>query len=70
VWYPLIPAPESLHQDLNIRPSELSAIYLGCRANPIFSKEIIALTNATFPKTRIYRMQKSKTSYAWDHEEI
>jgi len=70
VWYPLIPATESLHQDLNIRPSELSAIYLGCRANPIFSKEIIALTNATFPKTRIYRMQKSKTSYALDHEEI
>ena len=70
IWYPLTPAPDSLYQDLKIRPSELSAIYLGCRANPIFSKEIIALTHATFPDTRIYRMQKSKTSYALDHEEI
>jgi len=70
VWYPLIPPPNSLYQDSKIRPSELAAIYLGCKADPAFSDEIISRTRVSFPSTRIYRMRKSKTEYTLDYEEI
>jgi len=70
VWYPLIPAPDTLHEDLSIRPSEFSAIYIGCRAEPVFVDEVVSLACSLFPHVRIYRARKSETVYALEYTEI
>lgn len=70
VWYPLASAPNSLFEDSKIRPSELAAIYLGCKADLTFSSEIIKRIQSSFPDTKIYRMRKSKSNYALEFDEI
>lgn len=70
VWYPLIPAPSTLCEDLPIRPSEFSAIYIGCRAEPAFTDEVVSVTRSVFSHVRIYRARKSQTAYALEYTEI
>ena len=70
VWYPFIPAPNALHEDVPIRPSELAAVYIGCRADPHFSNEVISLTRKAFPHSKVCRACKSETEYDLEYTEI
>lgn len=70
VWYPLIPAPDSLHFDCPIRPSEFMGVDIGCRAEPKFTTEVIELTRNAFPHVRIHRAHKKRGDYALEYEQI
>lgn len=70
VWYPLIPAPDSLHFDCPVRPSEFAGVYIGCRAEPNFAIEMIELTRNAFPHARIRRARKNQTAYTLEYDEI
>ena len=70
VWYPLIPAPATLFHDSPMRASEFASVYIGCRAAPAFTVEVISLTRSSFPNTRLFIAHKSETSYALDYEGI
>ncbi len=70
VWYPVIPAPEALHEDIPIRLSEFAALYLGCRAEQQFAAEAKWLAKATFPNACIYKARKRENIYALEYTEI
>lgn len=70
VWYPQNPAPDSLSDDLLIRPNEISALYFGCRATDSFISEATGLAQDTFPSCRFYRAHRSKDTYELTYDQI
>lgn len=70
VWYPQEKGADSGYYDCPIRPSEFVAVYIGCRAEPSFVSDVVALVKKGFPDTRIYRARKSEEAYALEYEEI
>lgn len=70
VWYPQESGADSGYYDCPIRPSEFMAVYIGCRAEPRFVLDVVALTRKRFPNARIYRASKSEEAYALEYKEI
>lgn len=70
VWYPVIPAPEVLWVDNPIRINEVSALYIGCRADPSFASDVVELMRQTFPSARLYRAIKVEGAYTLKYSEI
>lgn len=70
VAYPLAEKTDSSYSDCPINPSELSCIYIGCRAETDFTTEIIKLTRQSFPAVRIFQAYKDVSSYALCYKEI
>ena len=70
VWYPIIPAPETLYDDVPIRESEFVSLYIGCRADPEFEAKATRLVKSAFPNVRIYKAKKREEIYALDYTEI
>jgi hypothetical protein len=70
VWYPLIPSPATLFNDMPIRQSEFASLYLGCKATDSFAYEAASLARKAFPSVRIFRARKSKHAYALEYAEI
>lgn len=68
VWYPL--ATDGLHDYIPIRQSEFAAIYFGCRAEPKFISDMVALARTAFPKVRIFHATKMERSFALEYTEI
>jgi hypothetical protein len=61
VWYPL--SESGLYDDMPIRPSEFTSLYLGCRATESFKTEVIASLANSFPNVRVYQAAKADGSY-------
>jgi hypothetical protein len=70
VCYPVTPTPGTLHEDVTIRPSEFSAVYIGCRAEPDFVNDVLSLTHSAYPHARIYRARKSQIAYELEYTEV
>jgi len=70
VWYPRIPAPERLYDDMPIRQSEFAGLYIGCKAEESFAAEAISLAHRAFPNARMYRARKIEDDYALEYAEI
>jgi len=70
VWYPHIPPPGDLYEDVPIRESEFASLYIGCRAEPDFATKAISLTRSAFPNARIYRARKRVDVYGLEYTEI
>ena len=70
VWYPRIPAPEMLYEDMPIRQSEFVALYIGCRAKDSFAAEAISLARDAFPNARLFRARRREDDYALEYTEI
>jgi hypothetical protein len=70
VWYPRIPAPKTLHDEMPIRQSEFAALYIGCRAKDSFVADATSLARSAFPSVRIYRARKIEDDYALEYKEI
>jgi len=70
VWYPIIPTPKTLYEDMPIRQSELAALYIGCRAEPAFEAEASELAKVAFPNIRIFKAEKREEFYALKYKEI
>lgn len=68
VWYPL--ASEGLLDDVDIRPSEFTSLYFGCRAASEFIDEVLTLLRSIFPDVRCFRALKKEDAYALEYEEI
>lgn len=58
------------YEDVPVRPSELRALYIGCRALPSFAAEAIALLRQSFPMTRVYRTIKRQDAYGLQYVEV
>jgi hypothetical protein len=71
VYYPLSEKP-GLYEDLNIRPSEFTAIYFGCRSgsDQQFMTDAQALLAENFPTVRKYKASKSVGRFALGFSEI
>lgn len=59
-----------LYDDLPIHPSELRALYIGCKASADFSEEAIGLLRKSYPKARVYRSTKKENIFALQYEEV
>lgn len=70
VWYPLIPAPEGDYTDTALSDIEVPALYIGCRAEPIFVDEAVRLARASFPSIKVYRATRRRESFSLEHTEI
>lgn len=71
VWYPLLPTPNGLlHEDMPIRQSELAAIYIGCKAEEPFVKDVVNLTRKAFHNVKLYQVHKRQDAYALEYTEI
>lgn len=70
VWYPLIPAPDSLYEDISIRQSEFVALYIGCKADPQFAEDAVKLAKTAFPSVSVYRAEKREDIYSLEYKEI
>ena len=70
VWYPLDHPQDALYDDLDIRPAEFAALYIGCRAEPATVAKIVDLTRTAFPATKIFQARKSEMDYALEYDEI
>ena len=70
VWFPLVPVPDSLWFDYPIRPSEFSAVYIGCRAEQSFVKKVTELTRCAFPAARLYKASKAEDRYELNYVEF
>jgi hypothetical protein len=69
VWYPL--ADETgRHDPVPVRGSEFTSIRFGCRADPAFVKEALALLRERFPTTRALRAKKRDGEYGLGYEEV
>jgi Protein of unknown function (DUF2971) len=69
VWYPL--ADERLlYDDVTIRKSEFTSVYVGCCAKPEFQRSVIGLIQTAFPDTKVLRATKRLDQYALDYTEI
>lgn len=62
VWYPL--SESGSHDDVPIRASEFTALYLGCRAKPNFKAEVLATLRRSFPNVQAYQAAKTEGAYA------
>lgn len=70
VWYPRIPPPDVLYDDMPLRQSEVAALYLGCQAKPSFVQGAIALAKEAFPYARLFQARKREDTYALEYTEI
>ena len=70
VWYPLMPAPQVLYEDVPLRQSEVAALYLGCRAKPSFVREATTLAKEALPKAKLFQAAKREDAYAIGYTEI
>jgi len=71
VWYPSEPHNEvGLWSDMPIRPSELKAVYFGCRMEEKFEAKLVNLISDVFPNTEKYRAKKLEGKYELGHEKI
>lgn len=62
VWYPLSQTVE--YDFIPIRPSELKAVYLGCRSEQRFQDHVRCLLNENYPEAKLYIAQKATGSYS------
>ena len=71
VYYPLSDKP-GLFEDINIRPSEFTAIYFGCRSDSDqqFMIAAEALLAENFPAVRKYKASKRVGAYSLGFREI
>lgn len=67
VWYPL--SDSESHDYTSVRPSEFSALYLGCRCTPQFKADAKALAERQFPSIRIYQASRLENAYALQYTE-
>lgn len=70
VWYPIVPAPTSLYEDIAIRKSEFASLYIGCKADNGFTTKALALARSTFPDVKVYKAKKCEDIYALEYAEI
>ncbi|MBL8517423.1 MAG: DUF2971 domain-containing protein [Betaproteobacteria bacterium] len=69
VWYPLS-ASAGNYDDMPIRPTELKAIYVGCRATTDFANEVVRLASEFFPRANLFRAVKHDTHYSLQYHEM
>jgi len=70
VWYPTIPSPKELFEDIPIRQSEFASLYIGCKADKRFTEKVLALTRSSFPKARVFQAIKREDIYTLEYKEI
>lgn len=69
VWYPDGP-PDSLHDLIPIRDSELPRMFIGCRASAEFTEQAVGLARTAFPKTQIFKASRRTDSYCLEYTKI
>ncbi len=71
VWYPSESHNEvGLWSVMPIRPSELKAVYFGCRIEEKLEAKLVNLISDAFPNTEKYRAKKLKGKYELGYEKI
>lgn len=69
IWYPFSKT-EGLTEYMPINDYELPTMYIGCKATPLFQKNIVTIARANFPNIKIYKAIRRTDSYSLDFTEI
>lgn len=70
VWYPETSVTSNLYEDNSIREAEFSAMYIGCKAEPSFVKDVVKLARESFPRVRIYQAHRLAYEYGLKYTEV
>lgn len=69
VYFPLSEEP-GLFEDVNLRPSELKAVYFGCRADPSFVAKSCSLLGTHYPDAKKYSSHRRAATFELSFSEI
>jgi len=69
VYYPLSDKP-GLFEDVNLRSTELKAVYFGCKADPSFVAKTCDLLGTHYPLAKKYNSQRRAAAFELSFSEI
>lgn len=70
VWYPETHLSSNDYTDVPILEAEFPAMYIGCKADNEFVKDVVRLAHRSFPNIRIYQAHRLVHDYGLEYIQI